>query len=255
MTAARTMPEIAVTPRNDSKSVAFCSGLPLMNGPTPCAVPHSAIAEITKVTIAAPAASNCIAPQSTNGKTPNANTSAPNNPSRGSSISIALPPAPNNKSANLNSRRGSIDIRLVKVTTKGVMINTPMASPSHQTRQVEAELDQAFTLVRNKMLVPMVALTAVPQNAPRMTNPSTSRSRVREGRNPGSRRRSQAPNSGPTVLAKASPSAATCGTPVKKFTINAPKVRAGQIRYPKSSAAASATPANGQKGETFPLVK
>src|SRR5215467_8137067 len=181
MTAARTMPEIAVTPRNDCRSVAFCSGLPLTNGPAPCAVPHSAIAEIKKVTIAAPAASNCMAPQSTNGKTPNANTSAPNNPSRGSSINSALPTAPNNKSANLNSRRVSIDLRLVKVTTKGVIINTPMASPSHQTRQVEAKLDQAFTPVRNKVLVPMVALTAVPQNAPKTTNPSTSRSRVREG--------------------------------------------------------------------------
>src|SRR5260370_16476390 len=172
-----------------------------MNGPAPCEVPPVAMGEIKKVAVAAPAASNCIAPQSTNGKTPNANTSAPNNPSRGSSISSALPTAPTNRSANSSSRRvPRIDISLVKVTTRGAMINTPMASPNHQTRHAEAKPDQAFTPVRNKTLVPMVALTALPQKPPRRPNPSQSQTRQAQGRNPGSRRRSQAPHSGPTVL-------------------------------------------------------
>jgi len=176
------MPETEVTPRNDWRSVAFCRALPFMNGPKPRAVPHTAMAEIKKLTTAAPAVSNRIAPQSTKGKTPNANMPARINPSRGSKITNALPAAPSNRHANSNPRRSSrIDISLVKVSTSGVTINTPMASPNHHISHADAKPDQAFTPVRNKTPAPTVALTAVPQRAPRMLIPSTSRSRVREG--------------------------------------------------------------------------
>jgi hypothetical protein len=63
------------------------------------------------------------------------------------------------------------------------------------------------------------------------------------------------PHSGPTVLPKAIPTAATCGMLVKRFTMNAAKATAGQMRLPKMSMAANATPAAGHTGDTFPLVK
>src|SRR6059058_5766201 len=125
-----------------------------------------------------------MAPQSTKGKTPNANTSARINQYEELKITNALPPAPSSRKANSTNRRSPrMDSSPVKVSASGVTINTPKPSPHHHISHEEAKPDQAFTRASNKTLAPTVALTAVPQKAPRIPIPSTSRSRVREGRN------------------------------------------------------------------------
>src|SRR5438552_230063 len=160
------MPDTAVTPRNDCSSVAFCRAFPSAKGAEPCAVPQRALAAIRKLTAAAPAASKRMAPQSTNGKTPNANTSARINQCEESKITKALPPAPSSRSANSTHRRPPrTDSSSVNVSASGVTINTPKASPHHHISHEEAKPDQALTRASNNTVAPTVALMAVPQNA------------------------------------------------------------------------------------------
>ena len=85
-------------------------------------------------------------------------------------------------------------------------------------------------------------------------SPSTSSRRLRAGRNPGSRRTSQAPTTGPAVFPAARAIAAPGEIGHRKLTRNAPAAMAGHTRYPTSSKAAIAIPAGGQTGDTFPLV-
>src|SRR6266581_773642 len=141
------------------------------------------------------------------------------------------------------------------VTITGTTMSTPIPSPSHQTSHAGPNFNHGFTLVKYKVVTPAVAATLVLTTAPNMTSMRTSRTRPSDFWNPGRRRSKNAANKALEVFPAAIAIAAPWGMGVKKFTRNAALAMAGHIPYPHTSKAASAIPAGGQTGDTFPYVK
>ena|SRR5215813_11532733 len=102
--------------------------------------------------------------------------------------------------------------------------------------------------------VPIVELTIALLNAPRRMRPNTSRNREMELSNLPMRRRRKVPiraaERDPTVC----PKAVKYDSGLKAAITNMPIETAGQIRYPQSKIAASATPYAGHTGPRLLLL-
>ena len=245
-----------MTARNSCSSTALWTVLWLTNGPNPRPVPHTAITAITKQIEAAPTDRKRMAPQITNGNTANASTSSrTERPIIRLKIARLVTVVPRKSKRVSTARACQILPSSRAVNSKGATINTPMASPNHQTRHAVPKSDHACTPARKRVVVPRVAATDVLTRAPRKIRSARSRNRQMRNCESANRRSKYRPTRAPEVLPSAIPSAAGAGAEVQKFTKKAPAAMPGQTPDPQRSTAASAMPEAGHTGETFPLVK
>src|SRR6266487_3500755 len=125
-----------------------------------------------------------------------------------------------------------------------------MASPVHQTAQVDQKFVARTDAESTSTELPMVALIIMPPRAAAIIA-SASRSRS-SSRWKSTRRKSSAAANGARVLPAAMSAAPTGDGPIGRLTANAPKAMAGQTRGPMTRKATRAIPLGGQTGVTCP---
>ena len=124
-----------------------------------------------------------------------------------------------------------------------------MASPVHQTAQVDQKFARGTDPKRTSTELPIVALNAMPPSAPIRIRAAASRSRSSSRRKP-TRRKSSTATSGATVLPAAMAAAATGDGPIGRLTAKAARAMAGQAPRPIRRNATRAIPVGGQTGVT-----
>ena len=149
-------------------------------------------------------------------------------------------------SGRSRERKRRRDSLATNVSTSGATITSPIPSPRNHTPHRDPNRSQGCIPVKHRLVTPIVELTIVLTIAPKKIRPKKSRNRSREGRNPITRLSRYAPTSASSVLPVAMPRDVTGPVFVVRFTINAPSVMAGQMRYPSKSTALNAIPVGGQ---------
>ena len=175
---------MAVTAMKICSSTASCSGLCFAKGPFPWAVPQTDMAAIRNVAIAAPNVRKRMAAQITKGNARKAKASSlmrsPSGPPKIARHIATSPTSSDSGSMMWSVLKDLISPRRVRKNI-GVMISTPMASPSHQTCHAVLKPDQAGTCVKRSVVAPIEAAIIGATAAPNAINPKTSRSRSKEG--------------------------------------------------------------------------
>ena len=157
-------------------------------------------------------------------------------------------------SALTRQPRRSAPERRRRLRRNGATRRTPIASPAHQTAQVEGKLLIGIAPESVNTEVPMVALMVIPTNAPRTTMAMASRIRSSCRRKP-ARRRSSLETSGASVLPHAMAAAPSGDGPSGRLTANAAIAMAGHIRRPRVRNVTRAIPVGGQIGVTWPWIR
>src|SRR5262249_37591396 len=129
--------------------------------------------------IAAPATRNRIAAQITNGNTRKAKTSSRTAP-HGPKIAADTANTVTKTKQSSNARQPRHVSKSLPGSSRGVNTITPIASPSHHTRQADPNPDQASACATVRLVTPSEAEMVVANTAPMLTNRQRSfrRSRV-----------------------------------------------------------------------------
>ncbi|OKJ84813.1 hypothetical protein AMK32_12605 [Streptomyces sp. CB01883] len=138
----------------------------------------------------------------------------------------------------------------LSTSSTGVTTRTPMASPVHHTDQVGQKPAVLSAPETSRVVVPVVALTSIPVNAPRKIRPRTSRSRSSSLRNP-ARRSNRQEQTGARVFPAVIARTAGSDGPRPMLARNAPSATPGHTRLPRSSRLATAIPLGGHSGVTW----
>ena len=243
MTAPSTRNVPAVRPKKACREKRPAGIAPLANGPCPRAVAQTAIADTTKVALAAPRSSKRIDAQTSRG-----------NSSEGMPWLVwskmkrlaATSRTPSTARSPMRPRGTWASSASFQVRIRGATTRSPMTSPSHQARHVAPMWPGVMTPPSRRLATPIEALAAVLMTPARKIRPSTSWRRSRERRKPGIRESAYAPRSASRVFPAPMPSATRRGAPVQTLATKAPQAIAGQKRFPRIRSAASAIPVGGQ---------
>src|SRR5262245_17449086 len=115
-------------------------------------------------------------------------------------------------------------------STSGVTIRMPSASPRHQIHQSDSKLDQETIRPRQRLVIPVVALTTVLSRAARPTKANVSESLSRLFSNFATQWSRKAPLKASRVFPRAMPQAVSQCSSAEKFSKKAPNAMAGQAR-------------------------
>ncbi len=133
----------------------------------------------------------------------------------------------------------------------GATISAPKQSPIHHVSQSDQKVVQSAAPPRQRLKLPIVALTIGANTAAHPTNPITSATESSELRQRATRCSNRTAATASRVFPVAMPSAEATGMSVKKFAASAPRKTPGQTRMPNIKSADIAMPVGGQTGVTL----
>src|SRR4029077_3207260 len=134
-------------------------------------------------------------------------------------------------------------------STKGVNINAPAASPSHQVRQMRPNCFHGAKPPSARLVTPNVAATAVLRTPAKRAKRRMSQDRSKACFPLAKRKTRTEARTASSVLPVATPAEVSTDPAVVRLTAKAPRKIAGQKRKPRASNAAIARPVGGQTGE------